>query len=60
MTLGEFHNGIRVLHNIDSADLGDPPWWEKFRDDPVDFFIRCDDERCELIWQAMLKRGVRV
>ena len=29
----------------------------KFRDNPHDFLIRCDDETAAKIWAAMVKRG---
>ena len=58
MTLREFHNALRLLHNIDSWDLPDVEWYSKFAASPVDFFIRCDDERCNLIWEVMRKKGV--
>lgn len=57
MTFEEFHNGIRVLHSIDSHELGDPPWWRRFRDDPVRFFIKADDETAAAIWNAMQIRS---
>lgn len=60
MTLREFHNAVRVLYNIDPWDLPDGiDWYFRFADNPVQFLIRCDDERAEIIWQAMLKKGVK-
>jgi hypothetical protein len=56
MTLEQFHNGIRLLYSIDAHELGNPSWWEKFRDDPPQFFIRCDDERAAHIFAVMKKR----
>lgn len=31
--------------------------WMKFRDNPHDFLIRCDDETAAKIWAVMVKRG---
>lgn len=53
MTVDQFHNAIRLLYSIDSDELGDPSWWPQFRENPPDFFIRCDDERAEKIWGVM-------
>lgn len=60
MTLPEFHNLLRVLHGIDLSEvefLGDR--WPKFRDDPVRFFLRADDEAARGIWEAMERRMTR-
>jgi hypothetical protein len=59
MTLAEFHNGLRLLHSIDSFEIGDPAWWPAFRGDPVWFFVRADDDRQAIIWVAMEKRMKR-
>jgi len=57
MTRDQFHNALRIIRSIDSHELGDPPWWEKFRDSPIEFFIRCDDESADKIWNVILKRS---
>lgn len=57
MTRPEFHNLLRVIHGIDLAEvafLGDR--WPQFRDDPVRFFLRADDETTRGIWEAMERR----
>lgn len=59
MRLSEFHNALRVLRSIDAYELGDPDWWEQFRDSPYLFFIRCDDDTADVIWRAMVARGVK-
>lgn len=57
MTKQQFRNALCLIHNVDSFDLGDPLWWTNFRDNPIEFFLRSDDERSELIWQAMKQKG---
>ena len=68
MTLNEFHNGLRLLRSIDLYELqaqelwrepmsyNDEKSWIKFRDNPHDFLIRCDDNTAAKIWAAMEKR----
>lgn len=67
MTLEQFHNGLRLLRSIDLHELqavglwgvderNAPDRWAKFRDQPYDFFICCDDETADKIWAAMEKR----
>lgn len=57
MTKMQFRNAVCLIHNIDAVDLDDPTWWEQFRDNPIGFFLRSDDERSDRIWQAMIKKG---
>lgn len=60
MEMMKFHNLLRVLHGIDLSEvefLGDR--WPKFRDDPVRFFLRADDETAREIWLAMERRVTR-
>jgi hypothetical protein len=67
MTLAEFHNGLRILTNIDFHDMvtggvliddadGDAEW-EKFRDNPWEWMIRADDDEAQKLWMLMVKRG---
>jgi hypothetical protein len=60
MTKDQFHNGLRLIHSIDSHEVGDgsepPKWYMRFNRDPVGFFIRCDDDTAAIIWAAMEKR----
>lgn len=68
MKLQEFHNGLRVLMNIDAADLVNAGVltddeagigeWIKFRRNPWEWMIRADDDRAAKLWALMLKRGV--
>lgn len=57
MTKQQFRNALCLIYNVDSADLDDPPWWDKFRDSPVEFFLRSDDHRSDIIWGAMVAKG---
>ena len=60
MDCAEFHDLLAALRFIDLPDLPgfDPILWRKFRDDPVRFFVACDDASRALIWQALVtKRG---
>lgn len=67
MTLAEFHNGLRILTNLDFSDLvkagvltddadGDSEW-EDFRDNPWKWMIRADDDEAAKLWALMVKRG---
>ena len=56
MTLAEFSNCLRRLHCIDGWQL--PETWppgaiDSFLNDPVHYFLRCDDEKQQVIWDAM-------
>jgi hypothetical protein len=57
MTRDQFHNALRIMRSIDSYELDNPSWWEKFRDSPIEFFIRCDDESADKIWNVIQKRS---
>ena len=59
MSKQEFRNLICLLHSIDSWEL--PASWSTdmqsaFLRDSVDFFLRCDEERSQAIWVAMMAR----
>ena len=54
-----FLNRVRSLFNIDGdllADVLSPEEQRKFMDDPVRYFMRCDDERAAAIWREVEKR----
>lgn len=64
MTLREFHNGLRILLNIDmhelveaevikETDLND---WYMFRADPFRWFIKAPDAVADKLWGVMGKR----
>jgi hypothetical protein len=59
MTRDQFHNGLRLIHSIDSHEVGNPEWYRLFADDPFKFFIRCDDDAADIIWRAMEKRMLK-
>ena len=59
LTLDNFHNMIRVFHNIDYIYLKDVLSEEEFgmlRSNPCDFFIRTDDNKAMFIWNAAITR----
>jgi hypothetical protein len=64
MTLLEFANGLKILRSIDECELveagviaaGDGAAWHRFRSNPPDFLIRCDDERAEKLWSVIERR----
>lgn len=60
MNLRDFHNGIRVLFNIDAHDFTEAGLemrhWPTFRDDPVGFFLRADDETADKLFAIVEKR----
>jgi hypothetical protein len=57
MELREFHNGIRVLYNIEGWDLQaagmDKDEVETFLDNPIQYFIRCDDKTAHKIFDII-------
>lgn len=57
MTKDEFANALRLLHSIDSHELGDPDWYPDFCSHPHSYFVTCADDQADVIWQAMVKRG---
>ena len=55
----EFHNALRVLRSIDRDEIDARMTvrdWERFRDGPYEFFIKCDDQTCDAIWTATQRR----
>lgn len=64
MTLREFHNGLRLLLNIDMFELeeagvieaGDRRDWRRFRKDPFRWFITAPDAIADRLWALMEKR----
>ena len=63
----DFHNRIRILGSIDFHELvaagvliddadGEAEW-KAFRANPFRYFIACDDETCDRIWQAIEARS---
>lgn len=67
MDLVEFHNGLRILINLDLHDLkaeglftepgkNSADNWHSFRDNPWRYFIKASDNEVNRIWLAMQKR----
>ena len=62
MTLREFHNGLRVLLNIDAHELeaagilDASADWTKFTADPYRYFIRASDDKADKLWMLMQRR----
>jgi hypothetical protein len=59
MSKQEFRNLLCLLHSVDSWELPvqwSPDMTKAFLRNSVDFFLRCDDERSDAIWQAMMNR----
>ena len=72
MTFDQFHNGLRVLLNIDGGDflravygpnhsIGDVAEvqnrdWCDFRDNPHEWFIRAPDAKAQAIWKIVAER----
>ncbi|BCP53831.1 hypothetical protein K32_24480 [Kaistia sp. 32K] len=67
MTLEQFHNGLRILLNLDLHDLvafgvidtGDLNAWRAFQASPWAWMIRAEDRRCRNLWTLMQTRMVR-
>ena len=63
MELREFHNGMRILLNIESFDLAmaniDRDAQKQFLEDPLRFFIRCDDETADKLWAIIERRNAK-
>ena len=66
MTLREFHNGLRVLLNIDAYEFMPAVYpqgtddqgaafadWEAFRDNPHRWFIQAPDAKAQAIWKIV-------
>jgi hypothetical protein len=55
MTQAEFSNTLRKLFNLDHSDVPflSATQWPKFRDDPVRFFIKADDETLDRLWTRL-------
>lgn len=61
MELDEFHNGLRILLNIDPHQLvlenimkdTDVEAWERFQTDPFRWFIRANDNQAEALFKII-------
>lgn len=64
MNFAEFHNGLRILLNIDRDELEaagvirhrDHNQWGTLHRDPFRFFIRADDETAAKLWALIQER----
>jgi hypothetical protein len=57
---GKFHNGLRVLLNIDAVEFPGPAEdWPEFRDNPWRYFIRAEDEVARALWKIIQRRNER-
>jgi aminoglycoside phosphotransferase (APT) family kinase protein len=61
MTKDEFHNALRILHSIDSYELGNAEIdvaenWTAFIADPCEWFIRASDKNATLLWTIIERR----
>jgi hypothetical protein len=53
-----FHNGLRVLLNIDQSEFPGPAEdWPSFRDGPHRYFITCPDEVALALWRIIERRN---
>ena len=63
MTIDEFHNGLRILLNIDMFELeeagviakDDMRAWHEFRDNPWRWFIYAQNAQADRLWALMPK-----
>lgn len=64
MTFREFHNGLRILLNIDRHELveagligaHDNNAWGGFRRNPFIWLVRASDEQAAKLWELMERR----
>lgn len=61
MNLKNFDNRIRALFNIDYNRLPEMPEraWPSFRDNPVHFWVTCDDDMRDAIWREIQHRCMK-
>lgn len=53
-----FHNGLRVLLNIDATEFpGRSEDWANFRDNPWRYFITCGDDIALVLWEIIRRRN---
>ncbi len=61
MTFEEFHNGIRVLFNIDKGKFhtscGHSALWCKFTNDPIHYFLRCNDDEAKALFSIIIEKN---
>lgn len=61
ISLPEFDNHLRALYNIDAFRLPEfnDDTWVKFRDNPVHFWLTCDDTQRSIIWREVQHRIIQ-
>ncbi len=67
LSIEEFHNGLRILLNLDFDDLAKAgvfevsqiDRWQQFQRDPFRFFIRTDEETADALWRLIQERMKR-
>ncbi len=56
-----FHNGLRILLNIDATEFPGPvEEWPAFRDNPWRYFISCADHTANGLWDIIRRRNDRL
>lgn len=56
----QFHNGLRVLLNIDATEFSGPEAdWPSFRDNPWRYFISADDDVAWRLWLIVETRNAK-
>jgi hypothetical protein len=66
MTRQDFRNRLAILRSIDRHELveagaigaDDFTMWNTFLNDPVRFFLLCEDHRAEKIWRVIERRAM--
>jgi hypothetical protein len=54
----KFINQVKILRSLDRDEIGmQQHEWSKFRDDPIHFLVRANDQTADLIWAAVVARG---
>jgi hypothetical protein len=56
-----FHNGLRILMNIDARDFPGPAdEWPRFRKEPWLYFITCEEPVARSLWAIIQRRHPQV
>lgn len=60
MTRDQFHNAMRILLNVEVDELREiglsTDRVQQFFANPLVFFIRCDDQTCDALWEIVERR----
>ena len=61
MTKSEFRSALCSMSFIDASQVPElGTRWPKFRDDPVNYFLRCSDADSDAIWREIDKGDARL